>query len=441
MTTLFSNYAEPLPYTLLSLQKYARIMGIDPVHFAGGFADNFFPVMDNRCEDVWPRYAWQASDRVSHHDLAVAIADAERDLANLLNYWPAPMWINNETHPYPGYIRPEYRGRVRALNGQYKGISTKWKKVLKVGQRVNDLVATATVAGATLVFSDEDGDGWDETATITVPLTTTTDIREIKLYFAGTSAWPGWEIRPLKSISIAASVLTIRIDAWLLIDPEQLAAAPTPLSFAAINLNTTANYVTSVDVYREYIDTTARSCQFIWAGSSTVASTLFTNCSACSGAGCTECSDTTQDSCMALRDPEAGIVAPSVATYDADTATWKPTTLSVCDQPDLVKLWYFAGNASDMYMNGMAHDPLDHYWAYTIAMLATARLEKPFCSCTNAIGQFEQWKTDIAFSGTDTSFIVDFALLANPFGTRMGEIQAYKRVAKMGQRIFIGGIV
>ena len=437
--TVYQNFVEPLPYTLLSLQRYGRIMGLDPVHFAGGYSDNAFPVMGNRCEDVWPRYAWQASDRVSHHDLAVAIADAERDLANALNYWPAPMWVHNETHDYPGYFRPEVRSGFHNIQSKYKGITTKWKKVLKVGSRATTLIGQATTGAGTLVFSDADGDGWDDTATITLS-TTVTDIREIKVYFAGTGAFPSWEIRPIKSISITGGVVTITLDIWLLIDPVLLSAAPTPESFAAINLNTTANYVTSVDVYREYVDSTARSCQFIWAGSDS-GSSLFGVCSNCSGAGCPECADTTQDSCMALRDPEAGIVAPSVAVYNEDTGSWQSTTPTVCTAPDLVKLWYYAGDATDLYMAGIAHDPLDHYWAYTIAMLATARLEKPFCSCTNAIGQFDQWKTDIAFSGNDTSFIVDFGILSNPFGTRMGEIMAYKRVAKLGQRIFVGGII
>ncbi len=60
---------------------------------------------------------------------------------------------------------------------------------------------------------------------------------------------------------------------------------------SAIDISTVANYVTSVDVYREYTDFTQASTEFYWE----------TSCELCGGAGCSACSLSTQDGCFHVR--------------------------------------------------------------------------------------------------------------------------------------------
>ena len=117
--------AYPIPYTLLSLPRFARMVGIAPLHFAGVTASSLNPQVfptGSACGDVWPRYDWQKSDQVSHESLAYSIKDAEETLAKEVGYFPAPMWIAKEKKMYPrDFYREEYFKYVM-LEGLEKGL-------------------------------------------------------------------------------------------------------------------------------------------------------------------------------------------------------------------------------------------------------------------------------------------------------------------------------
>ncbi len=56
-----AGMAQPIPYTLLSLPRFARMVGIAPLHFAGATASSLNPAVfptGSSCGDVWPRYDW-----------------------------------------------------------------------------------------------------------------------------------------------------------------------------------------------------------------------------------------------------------------------------------------------------------------------------------------------------------------------------------------------
>jgi len=439
------NPVEALPYTLLSLPRYARIMGINPVHFAGAFGNTIWPLENNRCSNIWSRYSWQQSDIVSHQDLAQVILEAEDELANHLGYWPAPRWIPNEMHQYPGFYRPELttvEGR-KYPDGLRATVNAKWGKVVTTGPRAVALVGTATATGGTLVYQDLDADGFFETARVDMT-TTLTDIRELKVYFVDQNGDQRWEIRPVRSKALSGGVATFLFDSWLFIDPGLLGAYTTDAGFAAIEVSDTSNYVSSVDVYREYADPTAAASQFFWEP---------TDCNVCSACAvsletggsilletagttstCTVCGLTYQDGCLMVRDVENGILIPAPAAYDSDVGDHVLTTYGVARDPDIVKLWYYAGDVDEYYLRGTGTEPLSDFWAQTIVALATARLHRPFCSCSNVTSLAERWREDIAFSGGDSSYIVNFDSLDNPFGTRRGELFAWKRVASFGKK-------
>ena len=101
-------------YTLLSLDRFAQILGIDPAHFNQCGAPSLDPAVfpeEGRCSDVWFQYDWQKNDRVSRETLARAIKAAEDDIAKVLNYYPAPLWFTNEVHTYPRFARRNRYGR------------------------------------------------------------------------------------------------------------------------------------------------------------------------------------------------------------------------------------------------------------------------------------------------------------------------------------------
>lgn len=430
--------AAPIQRTWLSLSRYAQILGINPVHFQGAHGvSGVWPFSGNSCSDIWPRHSWQNSDQVSHEDLAFAIKQAEDEISAYVGYPLAPTWFTQSTFRFPQYHRPDKVGiGGRNTRGQRKSISTGVGKMIQAGRRTTTLIDNASVAGGELVYSDEDGDGFSELATITVT-TSVTEPCEIKVYHSGMSAAPEWEIRWPQDVTISGGTATIKLDSWLLIDPETHAAHPTDAGFTAINADLTASYVQEVDIYREYTDNTAVSARFFWEPDDGY---VYVGCSQCGSTGCASCGYTTQDGCLLVRDVENGFVVPSPATYNSSTGQWDTNSFTVCRDPDRVLTWFQAGDMDEAFLNGNSCDPLSDFFARIIAWIATARLERPFCHCGNVTALAESWREDLAYQG-DKSYLLDFGLLDAPFGTRRGEMQAFKTLSMLGKRkISVGAI-
>lgn len=119
-------------------------------------------------------------------------------------------------------------------------------------------------AGASVVYSDVDGDGVDDTATITVS-TSVTDATEVQVFFkAADSLAPAaderWQIEPL-TVSISGGTATITGHRALFVKPS-VWRNPTRspnynnASKNAASTTNAADFVTTVDVYRVYPDTT-----------------------------------------------------------------------------------------------------------------------------------------------------------------------------------------
>jgi len=423
--------AEALPTTLLSLGRYSRIVGANPVHFQGAVSTLVFPVIANSCQDVMPRYNWQAGDRVSHERLAEEIQRAESDIEALMGYWPAPEYFEQDVRNFPHFHRRDlWRRYGRDVRGARIAVKLGTGKIISPGQRAATLIGTATVAGGTLVYSDEDSDTFYETATITLP-TTVTDPCEVHLYITGTSANPAWELRPVVSKSISGGILTIVMRAWWMINPEYQAAYPTTEGYSAINLAlgaTPTQYLTTVDVYRVYTDTTATSAVFYWEPTPQLDRAVG---SSCGSADCAACALTSQNGCFHVRDPDAGRVVPTPATYNASTGAWSTVCFTACRDPDMVKFYYYAGHLSRDWLSGRSCDPLEDTFARAIAYMATARLERPLCSCANSRAFYERMRADMALvTSGGASFLTSERDLDNPFGTRVGEVEAYRMLMK-----------
>src|SRR3972149_4188845 len=165
-------------YTLLSLDAYSYILGIAPPHFSGAAGASIFPA-GGQCDAIWHQFQWQSSDRVSREELAQAIATAEEEIARVLGFWPAPMFITNEIHPYPRHYRPELITQGLTTRGQLRSIRADYAKFISAGQRGTTFVGTPAI-----IRSDADGDGFDETVTVSIA-NALTDACEVKVYFEG----------------------------------------------------------------------------------------------------------------------------------------------------------------------------------------------------------------------------------------------------------------
>jgi hypothetical protein len=425
--------AQPFPYTSLSLARYAKILGINPVHFAGAVGQAVWPLIDNRCADIWIRQSWQYSDHVSLYDVAQAISDAEQDIADVLGYYVAPRWIENETHRYTQHYRDG--GNSRGDWRRYAGTKVRWGKIVETGRRATTLVGTASVLGGSLVYSDEDADGFYETATITLP---SDDMyaSELKPYVPGTNGMMEWEIRPVRSKQFVGADIVIVLDSWLLIDPDILEAPVTDEGFMAVDATDPDAYLQTVDVYREYNDDELAAAVYWEPRSCGICSTCLiqlTNggyilLAAGEEGECPNCGLSMQECCAYIRDYDNGIVVPQANSLRGS-------------RPDQVRFWYRAGLVDENRQRHPDGDPLSEDWARTIAMLATCKLERSLCACGNVSALAEHWREDLSFQGKDGSYFVGFSLLDNPFGTRRGEIAAWKKVSKLTNRIYEGAVL
>lgn len=413
------SLAQPLPRTLLSLPRYAKLMGINPLHFARGATPGLDPIVfpDEGCNDLWFKYDWQSDDRVSWYQIATLISEAEQEIANLVKYWSAPVWIEEEAHKYTRPAMREYHGLGSNLRGVHKGIATKYAKMIDAGRRAVSLIGTATTAGGSLVYTDEDGDSFFETVTITLP-TTLSDEKEIKVYFSSTNANPDWEIRHPRSISFSGGNVVLIFDSWLFIDPDLYEDYPTDDGMSAIDVSTVANFVASVDVYREYNDNTEVSAEFHWE----------TGCTICGGTGCASCQHVTQDGCAHVRDYDLGIIVPQPASYDEDNAQWAAAAWTEGYEPDLMKLWYYAGAEDQRYIRGYSYDPLSDFWARIITWLVTARFTRPICACAGVNALVSDLRVNLIENTRERTFFVQGDILSSPFGTRKGEVMAWRRI-------------
>lgn len=406
--------------TLLSLDGYARLLGLDPVHFGGAVGGTFWPD-HGACEDIWRQHPWQTpEDFISREELALAIYNAEKDMEAVLGYSIAPKFVNEEVVSYPRHYRRDWFATgFRDTRWGNKVVKTHLGKLLCTGRRATTLLS----GGATVAYGDADGDSWNETATITFA-DDTTDLDEIKVYFVDKAADPAWEIRPRRSITRASGTVTIKLDSWLLINPVLWERHPQSNERPApIDISTTANFVSTVDVYREYVNTAMASAQLFWdpiPGNN---------------------DNESQDGYLSVSDPELGFVSPFAASYTADG--WITVEPSVGREPDQVRIWYYAGALSEEYLAGYTLDPLSDYFATTVMWLATARLSKTLCSCSHAQRTAAELQRDMTQITKNSTFVLNLAtdLFTNPLGTKVGEYRAWQRLARLtDDYVNIGGV-
>ena len=74
---------------------------------------------------------------------------------------------------------------------------------------------------------------------------------------------------------------------------------------------------------------------------------------------------------------------------------------------------------------------MDEYMADAVFHLATARLHRDICGCTNAQALAEELRTDMALVSPQGNFLaVADKIQESPFGTRRGEWLAYQQVLR-----------
>jgi hypothetical protein len=370
---------------------------------------------NNVCGDVWFQDSFQHSDRVGRNDIAYAIQAAEREIAAEVGYNLIPDWTIDERLMYP---RPGFSGVYNMYGtnprGMGKSIELPRGNVITGGQRVKTLLQ----AGIPIVRSDLDSDGYSETATVAVAVTTT-DTNEVHIYHPGQNGEDGFEIRPIK-VTISAGTATITFKIW----QATLAEAQEKLDAQALDADDAASYEQSVDAYWVYNDPQTQA-QLLWEGSPYITG----GCGVCSA-----CQGSAQAGCIHIRDQRMGFVVPSAGTWNASTNLFDFAELDACREPDQIRVWYLSGWA-DM-SRARPYVEMDPYWEKAVAYFAASKLDRPVCGCSNVSQFIDMWRSDITFADDKSSFQnVTPEMAGNRFGTSRGAIYAWRSVHRNGKRI------
>lgn len=398
--------------TLIPLDSWAKTFGVNPIHFSGAHGGIFWP-LTHQCNMVWPQYDWQGDDLTSREELARLMAVAEQQVADELGYDVAYSWVEAEEHRWPHHRRVTPIAGHLDVRGNFLRFNTRRARLVAPGRRAVTSIALAE----TVTYSDADGDGWNETATISLAYADSPPTDEIHLYFAGKDAAAVWQIRPLRSVTLSGGTLTVTADSWLFIDPDLWEQIPTEYPTPPIDVSTVDNFVTTVDVYRVYNDSTQPSVEFVW------------------DEHCLIPGEATQTGLLNIVAHEPGLVSLYPAEYSAG-AGWVWRDYSKLYDPKTASLWYYAG------LDTRHRDY--HAIVEAVCYLVAARLSKPVCACGNVGNVVKELQKDVTSLSRDQGRFAppDSYIFRNPFGTRVGEIRAWQSVGRIiGDKTMSAGAI
>jgi hypothetical protein len=391
--------------TKLSLARWAQLVGIHPLHFAQVTLPETPPSV---CGQPWIQHSWQQADRVGREDLAQAIAEAESDIETHLRARLLPTWEVDEWRPTIRPYKPEFVNlNSRDVRGYEQALEANWKHFISGGVQLKTLLEAASA----VTYTDLDGDTYFETATTTTPVTFT-DVCEIHVYYPGKAGADAWEIRPI-NVVIAAGVATITFRRELAV----LEALYEDFEPEAVDGTDNANFLTTVDIYRKENDP-QQQATFLWEP--------VTTCGCGVVEGCSQCSYATQAGCLRARgNPHNSMLSYQPGDWDADTETFTAVGWAIGRQPDIVRLWYYAGLRDERLACPRRQMPNE--WERAVAYFAAAKLERPLCECNNIHAWIEKWRRDLAVKGEE-GLSVSKDDLDCPFGTLEGAVYAWRRI-------------
>lgn len=411
---------------LLPLYTFFDIMAFHPFHSFGIAGTGALKVSaGDGCYPLIRRHAWQNTDAVGTLEIERAIETAEKRLTDHLGYSPAPHYVS-ETLAWPASSPSGYRWQsVQLTEGEVRAVG------------VETLASIST--GAAVTYSDVDGDGIDETFTVSAA-TSVTDASQVAVYFSAAdrfAGWgaiadlaPRWRLLPVQ-VSISGGVVTVRGPKPLCVKPIKYEGIA---NVGANGLDPTdaANFVTTLDLYQRYTGadgTTVATSQAVLTWETRPCHGWWCCCS-----GCASSSDPAAVAQavarVGIRDAGNGVVTPAESAYDSASSTWSSCDLIQCDWPDRVTVRYLAG--FPLGSDGQMQEP----FRTIVARLAAAELARPICGCEAASAELARWQFDVSRSGGANDEVygaISADDLSNPLGTRRGHIAAW-RFIKQRQR-------
>lgn len=288
--------------TLLKLEDYARVMAIP----GWLFNQVSHPGMLRRepYDQIFYQSGYFGDEEliIGRDEIARAISQAERKISEILGYWPAQRYTENEEQPYP------YKG-----DAVYPRLQTAWGMLQEFGVKETTEIDT----GLTIVYSDADEDGYDDTATITIGATEAATISDLcRLSVRPADYGESYEIYPFNAVENADGTVTITAKRWLFVDPDIWDTDE------KASLDDDTDFVSEVDVYEVSTDSTDQ-ITFQWQETLSSLSTY------------------TQTGYGIILDERIGLFRAVPATYGS--GAWVRSSYAKTYLPDLFRYNYVSG--------------------------------------------------------------------------------------------------
>lgn len=426
------NYQSQLA-PLLPLEFFRQIIGWDPWRF-WGWSDQNQLITTTACTPVIQEYDWQGHDAPGRQDIMEAIVTAETRLFDYLHYEVAPRY-KYDTLPWPRFAdRRMMRTIIEDADGRWLNVDLREGFIQGTGAEL----LTPIQLAVPIAFSDPDGDGLNELATIgPIPIPATiTDPTQITLYVSSTyrlglddTTGEQYRIEPTKA-TISGGNVTIRAYGYTFMIP----ALKEGYATTVVDPANPANFMTTVDVYQRSLATgvdavAVTSSQGVVYWETYPYHGWWCQCTGCGGpnfgGSISDPAAVAQAAArVGIRNARTGNVIPAEAIYDTSTGIWSGLSWANCTEPDRVLVRYLAGHP--LGVDGF----MDRKWRNIVTRFAAAELKRQIVGCEAANRALEYWQQDMSKIGNASTdlFSVSDRITNNPFGTRRGHVNAWTQV-------------
>lgn len=421
--------------TAVTLGDFQRFLSSNPWHFFGLSGTG---IPQSACDEVVPEHSWQEANRISRDDIRQALEKAEELFVSEHgpHFAPAPHFVTEELR-YPRYFdHTLWRANNADATSHWASAQVSENYVQKLGVETLTLLGTVNVT-----LSDSDSDGVTDTF-VTAPLATAltgNQVDQVEVYFSAADrldsddANERWRIGPV-TVTISGGNINVRGRSWLLVKPPKKEG----VNALTLDVQTAANYVTTVDLYRHYADPTGITQDTVQAFLKWE-TRPWPHWQCCLSTALTFQDNSLDPSAVAYALARAGIrdngqlghVYLGQAVYDPDASAWAAVAWGDCRPPDTVTVRYQAGYPlqNGVYSGTtLKQGVVAPKWVKIVCALACAELTKPIDACTQAQRTLYYWQFDLArTSGSnDESYgLTTREILNCPFGTRRGHVYAW----------------
>lgn len=386
--------------TSTCLDTFAKYMSIHPLAFNSITVNNC--IETTIACTAWMQYTWQNSSFISREMLSQYIRQSELEIAAYLGTFVKPSWVVSEAHEIPQPYHPNmFPPNIDSLI-----FKTDWESVNRFGQRRQTLLGTSTI-----VYSDNDLDGYDETALFDIIVTEIpTNLSDIYITYPEHNGSLQYKICPVEIVNIDTdtNTITFKGNSWNFVKESNITASFLNLKYLD---GCTNIFQETVEIWYEDIDPCLPQIELVWTGDDV-----------CARYNCTEY---TQPACAVVLDKCNGYFSIIPQKLDEDNCVVTSTEcLAIPSQPAFIRAYYQAGVQNNMQIE------------QAVIKLTASKLPQSLCTCGCILPEIQRLQIETSVSSQGgLRFSFPYEDSKNPFGTTIGAIEVYKSLSLLVDRL------